>query len=158
MNEIQSLMEQLHDIEGLDAIGKWPLAAGWWMMIALGLLMLSVAVWCIFRRLAFIYSWRYDTIQKLSKLEQSLDGATSGEAVIIFSEYMRRIAMRRFARSECAGLVGDEWLEWLSCHDEKKFDWKEKGKILLQAPYASDHRVSTEQLKILIHAAKDWVQ
>ena len=29
---MSSLMQQLHDIEGLDPISPWPLAVGWWVL------------------------------------------------------------------------------------------------------------------------------
>ena len=35
-----------------------------------------------------------------------LSDATARETVIALSEYLRRIALRRFSRKECAGLVG----------------------------------------------------
>lgn len=162
MNDIPALMEQLHDIEGIDAIAWWPPAAGWWVVMVVSLLIMWMIGWLIFRRLAFVRSWKYDTIRKLTQLEHSLDAspeAAMQETMVLFSEYLRRIAIRRFARSECAGLVGEAWLQWLSHHDEKKFDWKEKGKCLLQAPYSPLHQnVAVEQMKDLIKAAKEWVR
>ena len=163
MNDVQSLLEQLHDIEGLDSIGLWPLPIGWWVVIALAVLIFFTAGWFILRRLAFKRSWKYDTLQKLSGLEQilsevSAEEATIRETVILFSEYLRRIAIRRYARSECAGLVGEDWLQWLSRNDKKNFDWKEKGKFLIQAPYAPmNQSLAMERMKELIQAAKEWV-
>lgn len=165
MNGIDSLLEQLHDIEGLDSVSWWPLAVGWWMVIVFSVLVLCVAAWWIFRWFSFRCSWKYDTLLKLSGLEQSLSASsahetTIRETVILFSEYLRRIAMRRFARSECAGLVGEDWLLWLSRHDGKNFDWAEKGKLLIQAPYepvaAMNQSAALEQMKDLIQAAKEW--
>ena len=159
---MNSLMEQLHDIEGLDAISWWPLALGWWVLIAASLLLVGASVWFIARRLAFRRSWKYDTFQKLAllemKLNESVTDATIKETAITLSEYLRRIALRRFSRKECAGLVGEAWLQWLSRHDSKNFDWKNKGRLLIEAPYApANSKLSVIQIKELIQAAKDWV-
>lgn len=155
---MSSLMQQLHDIEGLDVISPWPLAIGWWVVIACGMLVFAGTIWLLWRRLLYLRSWRRDTFRKLNSLEQNLSSHTSGETVAFLSEYLRRIAVRRFPRKECAGLVGDTWLKWLKQHDPKQFDWVEKGKLLIEVPYAplrSD--LPLQQIKEMIQAARYWV-
>ena len=44
---MNSLLEQLHDIEGIDAISMWPLAIGWWVLIALCVLALCILIYFI---------------------------------------------------------------------------------------------------------------
>lgn len=153
-----SLIEQLHDIEGMDAISPWPLAIGWWIMIACGIVILGFAIWLLLRSIDYFRSWRRDTFRKLDSLEKNLSPSTSGETVVFLSEYLRRIAVRRFPRKECAGLVGDEWLIWLKAHDPKQFDWIEKGKLLIKIPYAPGHAdLPLQQIKELIQAVRNWV-
>lgn len=153
------LMEQLHDIEGLDPISWLPLAPGWWGVIAIaGLLVCGIvcyaAYWIAFKR-----SWKNDTFQKLAFIEANLSDATARESAIALSEYLRRIALRRFPRKECAGLSGDAWLKWLTLHDPKKFDWEKGGKLLIDAPYAPvRNNLSTSQIKELIQAVRGWVR
>lgn len=153
------LLEQLHDIDGLDQISQWPLAIGWWIVIGIAIIMLIalicfIAYWIIFKR-----SWRNDTLQKLARLENILSETTAREATIVLSEYLRRIVLRRFKRKECASLTGESWLVWLTKHDPKQFDWKAKGAFLINLPYAPENAtVSVEQVKDLIQAAKNWVR
>lgn len=155
MNE---LLEKLHDIEGLDAINWWPLATGWWIVIAVGCLAIFVICWFIASKLAFRRSWRYDTLQKLVILEAHLSQASSRESLISLSEYLRRIALQRFSRKECAGLAGDDWLKWLTEHDPNKFDWQKKGILLIDAPYTPmNKQFSSDQIKELIQATRKWV-
>ena len=90
---MNSLLEQLHDIEGLDPISMWPLASGWWILISCGtVIALSMGI-AIFYYLAFRRSWRNDTLQKLAALEENLSEDTSRDSVILLSEYFRRIAI-----------------------------------------------------------------
>lgn len=153
-----SLLQQLHDIEGLDAISPWPLAIGWWIIIALGILVLGCVIWFLKRHLDYLRSWKKDTFKKLDSLEQNLSSSTSGETIAFLSEYLRRIAVRRFPRKECAGLVGDAWLKWLKAHDPKQFDWMGKGKPLIEIPYAPVHKdVPLQHIKELIQAVRQWV-
>lgn len=154
-----SLMEQLHDIEGIDPISMWPLAIGWWVSIACGVIVLGGVIWLLWRRIGYLRSWKRDTFRKLDRLEQNLGPSTSGETVVFLSEYLRRIAMRRFPRKECAGLVGDAWLKWLKVHDPKQFDWTTKGKLLTEVPYAPVHKdLPLSQIKEIIQAVRYWVR
>lgn len=152
------LMEQLHDIESIDAISLWPLAVGWWVAFAFGLVLLGSGIWFLWRRLSYLRSWRRDTFKKLDRLEKNLSSSTSGETIVYLSQYLRRIVVRRFPRKECAGLVGEDWLKWLKAHDPKQFDWTEKGKMLIEIPYAPMHTdLPVQQVKELIHAVRYWV-
>ncbi len=153
------LLEKLHDIEGLDVISAWPLSFALWMVIGIAALLFSTALYFIIRRVLFIRSWKYDTFQKLDGLEKNLSEVTARQSAMTLSEYTRRIALKRFARKECAGLVGESWLQWLTKHDPKKFDWGKKGTLLIEVPYSPEHsHVSTHEIKDLIGALREWVE
>jgi hypothetical protein len=153
------LLEKLHDIEGLDPISAWPLSFALWMLIVAVVILFSTALYFIIHRIIFVRSWKYDTFQKLDGLEKNLSEQTAKESAMTLSEYVRRIALKRFSRKECAGLVGDSWLKWLSEHDPKNFDWEKKGTLLIEVPYSPEHRqVSTLEIKDLIGALREWVE
>jgi cell division protein FtsL len=153
------LLEKLHDIEGLDLISPWPFSFALWTVIAVAALLVLTALYFTIRRIIFIRSWKYDTFQKLDGLEKNLSELTARESAMTLSEYVRRIALKRFARKECAGLVGESWLKWLSKHDPKKFDWEKKGTLLIEVPYSPEcSRVSTHEIKDLIGALREWVE
>jgi hypothetical protein len=153
------LLEQLHDIEGLDAISAWPLAMGWWILIGIGIAFAIgafclIAYWITYKR-----SWKSDALKKLAHLERHLSEATARETLMILSEYLRRIVLRKYPRKECAGLTGENWLKWLAKHDPKQYDWEQKGQLLIKAPYAPAHvPLSPVQIKELIQAVKEWVR
>ncbi len=152
-------LEQLHDIEGLDFVSAWPLAIGWWILGIVVFAMALAIVSYLFYRRGFKQSWRYDTYQKLATLEKNLSNATAKETLVILSEYVRRIALRRYSRNACAGLVGKAWLKWLADHDPKKFDWEKRGVLLIQIPYAPHkEELPLPQIKELIRAVRNWVR
>lgn len=152
-------LEALHDIEGLDLISFWPLAIGWWILIALTILTLGLLLYFGIRRLAFTRSWKNDILKRLTRLEKELSDSTARQTIILLSEYLRRIALRRFSRKECAGLVGESWLKWLTNKDPKSFDWEKKGVLLIEVPYApKSHLLPVDQIKDLIKAIREWVR
>jgi len=151
-------MQQLHDIEGIDPISPWPMAIGWWVVIACSICVLGIGIWMLRRRFKYLRSWKKDTFNKLDRLEHNLSHSTSVETIAFLSEYLRRIALRRFPRKECAGLVGDAWLNWLKAHDPKQFDWTKKGKLLTDISYAPARKeVPLHQIKEMIQAVRYWV-
>ena len=151
-------MNQLHDIEGLDSITWWPLPIGWWVLLISGTCLLAALIYLGVKRVIFKRSWKYDSFQKLAYLEQNLRTETAKDSVILLSEYLRRIVLHRFSRKECAGLIGKEWLKWLSTNDPKQFDWEKNGLLLIEVPYAPQKRqLPIDQIKTLIQAVKDWV-
>lgn len=153
------LLQGLHDIDGLDALSPWPLAPGWWALMTVLLFFFCIGAVYFYYRLSYYRSWRSDTLRKLNRLEKNLSEGTAVETVVVLSEYMRRVAVKRFSRNDCASLMGEAWLQWLTEHDPKKFDWENKGRLLIELPYAPQNRkVAVNEVRTLIQAVKDWVR
>jgi hypothetical protein len=152
----QNLLAQLYDITGLDYIGWWPLAPGWWAVLALGLIVAGAAY---LRRRAYQRSWKGDASRALIALDKRLVGGNAQEIAAALSVLLRRVAMQCSTRAECAGLKGGDWLRWLTKKDPGGFDWASHGSLLIEAPYAPPGRnISPQAVKILIRAAKRWVK
>lgn len=154
------IARQLKDIEGLDSIGLWPLADGWWL---LGLALL-VALWMLrLIWLRFVVGqrraiWRTHAQAELRQLRQQLGTKSSKELVGQLSELLRRIAMARCGRDACAGLTGDAWLHWLKAQDPKGFDWPAQGRALIDLAYAPPGEDADQKaIRRLIRAAGTWV-
>lgn len=153
------LLEELYDIEGIDPVSPWPLAVGWWILLLLLVVIIFIAVLFYLRRLAYLRSWKNDALKQLNELERILSSDTAREVAEAASEYMRRIALTLHSRKECAGLVGDEWLEWLEKHDPQQFSWRAKGKFLIDMPYApADRSPDPGKVREVLKAMKRWVR
>jgi len=156
---MNNLLDQLYDIEGIDPINWWPLAPGWWILILFLTLSLLGLVIYYYQRCAFKNSWQYRILNQLSHMEQNFKEEETQPTLIELSELIRRIAMHQYSRLECAGLEGESWLHWLKNHDPHQFDWKEKGKCLIEAPYAPSYKgISDEDVLGLIKAIRKWVK
>jgi hypothetical protein len=105
-----------------------------------------------------LLGWRSDARRKLSALRKALPRENPREVAGRLSELLRRIAMARSGRRVAAGLTGETWLHWLAEMDTSGFDWKERGQILLKAPYMPPSmEVERKQLASLIRAASRWI-
>lgn len=153
------LLSRLYDIKGLDYISWWPLAPGWWALLALAVIALIVAGMVYRRRLAYARSWKGDAWRTLAALDAQLPDGDVQKVGATLSVLMRRVAMQCHSRQECAGLQGADWLRWLTAKDPAGFDWAVHGLLLIDAPYAPPGRhFSTKPLKILIDAARGWIK
>ena len=93
--------------------GWWPLAPGWWLLIALAVCGLGYLAW------RAIQTFRRNAPRRraLSQLKcLHAEYVLSGDAVslsIRLSELLRRAMLVYAPRDEVAGLTGSTWLEWL---------------------------------------------
>lgn len=153
---------QLRDIHGLDSIPWWPPAIGWWLLV-FGLIL---TLWLLWRywpglRLPALVgvTWRWDAARQLRDLRRRIGNQDTKQSAGELSELLRRIAMARHGRDACAGLTGTGWLDWLTEHDPKGFDWSDEGLLLLNLPYAPPgaNEAETNQLRRLVDATQYWI-
>lgn len=159
-------LEQLRDIHGLQEISWWPLALGWWLVIAaLAIGLALVWRWRTVLRLRLPPlpvlhpgSWRWDAARQLRALRRRATQQDGKQTAGELSELLRRIAMARFGREACAGLTGEDWLAWLKEQDPTGFDWIGNGRLLLEAPYAPPGATDRRgDLLRLIEVAQEWI-
>lgn len=118
----------LQDIHLPEAVGYWPLAPGWWLL--LGLLLFLVV-------LAFL-GWRFWQARRLRRLAlaqlSSLAQLPAGELARALSRLLRQAAISHFPPAT-AGLSGQAWLEFLDRPFADRPFSEGVGRCLLDAPY-----------------------
>jgi len=154
----------LRDIHGLDALPWWPIAPGWWVLFGISLLLLVAGVgvaWWI----GWLHrDWRRDACRRLQKLSTQIDQLGPKEVASQLSSLMRRISMAHHGRAACASLTGNAWLEWLASQDPSGFPWLERGRVLIELPYAPPrdqlgrNDTDPDQLRTLLEAAFSWLE
>ncbi len=151
-------MDELRDIRGLREISWFPLAPGWWLVSAGIILLLILLVVIIYyrRRPAKSPEWQTLAMREWSILQQV--SLPRRQHVTQLAELLRRIAIQRYGRESCAGLIGQQWLAWLSHHDPQQFDWQTTGKLLIEIPYLpEDQEIEPHQFKQLLIAVQHWI-
>jgi hypothetical protein len=125
----------LRDLHLPEAIGLWPLAPGWWLVIAL----VAFAVAWLLRRAWIRYQFhapRRYAIRELANVEAAYLSHRNPVALgQQLSELLRRAMLAYAPRHEIAGLTGEAWLEWLDKDMHVPYFHTEGGKSLLQLPY-----------------------
>jgi hypothetical protein len=125
----------LRDLHLPEMIGWWPLAPGWWAIVAL---LFCAAVYGI--RQLFL-RWRYNAPRRLalrelnrvrSEYDRGVDSVTLGKEL---SELLRRAMLAYAPRKQVAGLTGERWLAWLDEGLDNKLFTEGPGRVLESLPY-----------------------
>lgn len=160
-NQIHDMMlGKLQDIDGVDSVDWLPLAPGWWALIIIITLLLIKLLISFLRKRAYRQTWQYKILEELEQMQKRLSPPVAQDVTIKLSEIIRRLAMYKYSRIECAGLEGVAWLSWLRQHDHYKFDWEKHGKLLIESVYAAPNdgnKILLKELSRLIEATKKWV-
>lgn len=125
----------LRDLHLPAEIGWWPIAPGWWLLIALAA---AAACWYAWR--VFV-GWRADRARRIAlrelasihrHFEQSGDSVRLGRDL---SELLRRTLLAYAPRGEVAGLTGDGWLTWLDRGLDEPVFARGAGRLISSLPY-----------------------
>ncbi len=125
----------LRDLHLPEAIGWWPLAPGWWVLLALALGGLAYLFRLYLRKRAGGAARRH-ALARLNEL--TADFERHGNAVAFssaLSQLLRRTMLAYAPRQNVAGLTGDAWLAWLDRDLDKPRFQGEAGRKLLELPY-----------------------
>lgn len=125
----------LRDLHLPEAIGWWPLAPGWWFLIALAALTLGWLLWRAYLQ------WRGNRARRvaLGALRTLVaEHKTNPDDLRLAKELsaLTRRAMLAYApRQDVAGLTGEAWLQWLDRGLPGRPFTEGQGRALESMPY-----------------------
>ncbi len=125
----------LRDLHLPPDISWWPLAPGWWVLLAI---MAAGLGWLLYRSLL---RWRAGkprraALRQLAHLKRAYRQSGNTQRLgIDLSELLRRAMLAYAPRSEVAGLAGECWLDWLDQGMDEKVFSEGAGKMIESLPY-----------------------
>lgn len=152
MNPQQDL--PIRDIHLPDAVSWWPLAPGWWGLLAL--LVLSVLLIVYIRRRKAkaknrLPSIHHQVMQELKTVYQIEDDTLFIQKL---SELLKRVAITKYGK-KVSGLTGESWLKFLDSQCEEDTFTKGQGRVLIDLPYRKNPQ---SDRKALIRVVKKWLE
>ena len=147
-------LADLRDIHLPEPVSWWPPAPGWWLLVALSLVVVAGLLWL----------WRYRRRQtprrvalaELTRLRADFQRDGDGAAVATgISALLRRLALTHFPRSQVAGLVGDAWLQFLDRTGGDNQFSAGPGRALIRAPYRPTEAF---EIEALLNVAEAWIK
>jgi len=167
MNE-QTL--NLRDIHLPEPVSWWPIAPGWWLLLA-ALLMIFIAAFIV-RKIYRSKQLKRDIDAELETIKQQFQQTQNkSQLAKALSVLLRRANITYYSRSHfngesIAGLTGKNWLAWLDKTHAKpdsaltakniKFQ-SELGRVLITAPYMADDADLDFDAQTLIQLCESWL-
>jgi len=146
----------LRDIHLPEPVSWWPLAIGWWLVLAFSLLTISLCVWLYLRRrrrrLSAAYLAKLELKAVHERYRQNEDvRLLAGELSVL----LRRMSISAYPREEAAGLTGENWLRHLDRPLPEKPFTSGIGRILIDAPYRRNVRI--DEIDSLFKLCETWI-
>lgn len=150
----EDALSQLKDIHLPDPVTLWPLAPGWYVVIALVLILI---IWLAY----LVNKWHFNALAKKQALnllkmykKQYEEDKNTQLLSARISELLRRVALVYYPRQEVASLHGDAWLDFLN-KTSKGIDFKPVKSMLLESPFKTAESVN---LQPLITRSQLWIK
>ena len=138
-NPVADNVPKLRDIHLPGEPGIWPLAPGWWILIAVLLVLL---IWLLVKLLKRARQKRYQQkiLDQYSVLEQSLLKHPDNQSIAAINTFLRQLAVNHYPRTDIASLTGNNWLAFLDKAGDTSEFTQGAGRILIDAPYQRNAR------------------
>ncbi|MCK5396288.1 MAG: DUF4381 domain-containing protein [Gammaproteobacteria bacterium] len=149
----------LRDIHLPEPITWWPIAPGWWAVIAS--LFLVVIVFFIIKKIHANRQLKRDIKSELETIKQQFQQIQDqSQLAKSLSILLRRASITYYPKTDIAGLTGNDWLAYLdktnSTSSRVKFQ-SDIGNILLSAPYLPDNSEMDFDAKALVSLCESWL-
>lgn len=143
----------LKDLHLPDAIGWFPPAFGWWLLVVLIPLLLMFLYWC-YQRLT-----RKTSLKTAKRLLNIIKNSTANNSkkLVDLSALLRRVAISVAPRAQTASLTGQAWLAFLDSSLNDAPFTKGAGRCLADAPYRKSPP-SEQEIFQLISLCEDWLK
>ena len=151
---------ELRDIHLPEPISWWPPAPGWW--ISLAVIIVIIAAVYIARKIYLGKQLRRDIASELERIRQQYQKVENRPQLARdLSILLRRANISYYPEANIAGLTGEQWLQHLDMtNDRPSADLafqSETGKILLTAPYLPDDAELDFDAGKLISLCESWL-
>ena len=150
----------LRDIHLPEPVSWWPVAPGWWLVIAAVLLILFIIF--ISRKIYLSRQLKRDIVTELENIKQQFRASNNkSQLAKSLSILLRRASITFYPAEDTAGLTGENWLAYLDetgnhARSEKTFH-SETGKVLLSAPYLPEKSDLDFDAQALLQLCESWL-
>lgn len=145
----------LRDIQLPDPVSWWPPAPGWWASLVLGvglLALLAYGLYRLYRRRRLYRMARHEFSMIVSDFQSHQDSLLLSQQL---SGLLRRTAISVQPRTLAAGLTGENWLLHLDRLAGKTLFNNALGQQLISTPYQASPALDSETL---ISHSRIWIE
>lgn len=148
----------LRDIHLPDPISWWPPAPGWWLLLFAMLLLFGVVFCLLKHRHKKHHAPSALALLELTQIQNEFAAHKESKQLITsLSALLRRLAVSRYPRRDCAALTGEKWLRFLDDTNPNEMFSEGVGRLLIEAPYRPIE-LDQAQSDALIILSRNWIE
>ncbi len=153
MNETvaQASLDRLHDIIVPDAIGFFPPAPGWYIVVSL------LAAWLFHVAVVRYKAYRESAYRRDALAELASIGATGEESALALLLLAKRVAIAAYGRQKTAGLSNEAWWDFVEAHSKVKVD-DALRRSTAQLLYGEQTEITDGELKAIRDIVQKWIK
>lgn len=142
-------LPELRDIHLPQGVSLFPVAYGWWLVLAGIILVILMIQFALYLR-------RYSKSRYALKLLRNISTMNAVFAAEQMSEILRRICV--FKYKDATTLLGKEWLDFLNAHSKQELHGR-PAELLINAPYIQQDNptYTPEDAKALQEYCQKWI-
>lgn len=142
-------LPELRDIHLPNGVSLFPVAYGWWLILAAIILVILMTQFVFYLR-------RYSKSRYAIKLLHNISLLNAVYAAEQMSEILRRICVLKY--KDATTLMGKDWLNFLNEHAKEKLNGK-PAELLINAPYIpqDSNTYSEKDAEKLREFCKQWI-
>ena len=148
---------ELRDIHLPEPISWWPLAPGWWLLVAT--IVFIIAAIFLFRRYQKKQALKKQVLAEFEILcAQHEQDKNTLSLLRSLSILLRRACISFYPRSEVASLTGDAWLAFLNTTGNEENFNSEQARLIATAPYLSEKTPLDIDAGKFIELCQNWLK
>lgn len=141
----------LRDMQMPDAIGWWPLAPGWWLLVLFVVCGIAAVIFYIRKKLK---DPKRFALRELKIIAERYDSSQDKAALLMeCNGLLKRLAVTLYPRKKVAHLSGHEWLMFLA--DSSAVSIAELPEIIQAGPYQKNVDFDADELMLI---CKRWLK
>lgn len=150
--QVQQLLEQMHDIRAPEPVGWWPLAPGWWLLIALVVLAAATLCYSLLKRRR-ANRYRHEALALLDAISSDPDR----HSVADINNVLKRTALYAYPDDKAVIVPahGRVWVQWLNGCCTQPLIVDQAAETLIWGAYQGGN---APPLNALLTAARQWVR
>lgn len=147
----------LRDIHLPDPVSAWPPATGWWVLLAL-IIIIFLALFLYKKYKPALKrkpAYKKLATNEFQAIKKQFAGNPSVELLRALSTLTRQITLSYYPRQQVASLTGEAWLQQIKALSGEHAFNQSQAELLLQAPYRQQVDFNADEI---LSAFEQWLK
>lgn len=145
----------LEDIIVPNSVALWPLALGWWLLLAI-IIACFISAFFAYKNYQKKWHYRKEALHLLKEYQSSLQGAlTDKEIVSRYIECLKRTAISAYPSHGVQALYGKEWIAFLNQQTPSPLFTGEVATFICESQYKETMNINQQDVYFAVEA---WIK